>query len=114
MTLLDKLSAEPAPLRWDDGGVLRVGQTRVRLDSIIAAFSAGSSAEEILLKFPSLDLKDIYGVLAYYLWHQEEVDAYLQSRSDAALAAQQSAEAQFPRNGIRERLLARKNKPNAS
>jgi uncharacterized protein (DUF433 family) len=111
MALLEKLSALPAPLRPDEGGVLRVGQTRVRLDTVIGAFNTGSSAEEILLKYPSLDLTDIYSVITYYLWHRGEVDAYLLDREQAARATQQEVEVRFPRAGVRERLLARRSKP---
>jgi uncharacterized protein (DUF433 family) len=107
MTLLERLSALPAPLRLDEAGVLRVGQTRVRLDTVIGAFNAGSSAEEILLKYPSLDLTEIYAVITYYLWHRTEVDAYLADREEASRVARDEAEIRFPREGVRERLLAR-------
>jgi len=56
MTVLDALVAQPAPLQLDEDGVLRVGGTRVRLETILAAFNQGSAAEEILLKYPSLKL----------------------------------------------------------
>ena len=53
----------------------------VRLATIIGnAFNSGSTAEEILLKYPSLNLTDIYAVITYYLWSREEVDAYLEER----------------------------------
>jgi uncharacterized protein (DUF433 family) len=113
MTILEKLSAEPVPLRTDEGGVLRVGQTRVRLDTVIASFNGGSSIEEIFLKYPSLDLTEIYAVITYYLWHRVEVDAYLADREEASRVAQREAEKRFPREGVRERLLARSSKPEA-
>jgi hypothetical protein len=35
--------AEPSPLRVDEGGTIRVGATRVTLDTLIAAFGAGAT-----------------------------------------------------------------------
>ena len=109
VTLLSNtLSAEPAPIHNDADGVARVGGTRVRLDTVIAAFNNGSAAEEIVLKYPSLALKDVYSVIAYYLWHQQEIDRYLKERRQAADDARRETESRFPPNGIRERLLARR------
>ena len=39
--------AEPVPLETDAGGVIRVGKTRVALDTVISAFLEGATAEEI-------------------------------------------------------------------
>ena len=73
MPLLDTLVAEPPPMAMDDDGVIRVGGTRVRLDSVVGAFHNGCAPEEILLKYPSLNLTDIYAVITYYLWHRDEI-----------------------------------------
>jgi hypothetical protein len=85
-----------------------VGGTRVRLETIINAFKNGSTAEEILLKYPSLNLTDIYAVITYYLWSRKEVEAYLEERHRLAEAVHQENETRFPSAGIRERLLARR------
>lgn len=108
MALLDALVAEPVPVRADEDGVLRVGGTRVRLDTVIEAFNQGSSAEEVLLKYPSLRLPDIYAVITYYLWHREAVDTYLEERRGVTEAVRRENESRFPPQGIRERLLARR------
>jgi uncharacterized protein (DUF433 family) len=108
MTTLNALSAEPAPIRTDDDGVARVGGTRVRLDTVITAFNNGCGAEEIVLKYPSLDLKDVYSVIAYYLWHRRDIDTYLLQRQQAADDARRETEARFPPKGIRDRLLSRR------
>jgi uncharacterized protein (DUF433 family) len=100
--------AQPPPIRADDAGVLRVGGTRVRLETIINAFKSGSTAEEILLKYPSLNLTDIYAVIAYYLWSREEVETYLEERRRLEEAVRQENETRFPSAGIRDRLLARR------
>jgi uncharacterized protein (DUF433 family) len=67
---------------WDEQGVYRVGQTRVMLDSVVAAFHQGHSPETIRQQYPALSLEEVYGSIAYYLAHQEEVNAYLK-RQDA-------------------------------
>ena len=108
MQLLDSLTAVPAPLESDRDGVVRVTGTRVRLDTILTAFQQGSSAEEIVLKFPSVQLTDVYSVIAYYLWHRQEVDEYLQQRRERVEFVQAENEARFPSQGIRQRLLARR------
>lgn len=89
-------------------GVVRVGETRVTLDTVVAAFLEGATAEEIAEQYPSLPLADIYAVIAYYLNHQAEVDAYLQERQRRAAEIRQEAERRFNPVGIRERLLARR------
>jgi uncharacterized protein (DUF433 family) len=100
--------AQPPPIHADDAGVLRVGGTCVRLETIINAFNSGSTAEEILLKYSSLNLTDIYAVITYYLWSREEVDAYLEERRHQEEAVRRENEARFPPAGVRERLLARR------
>ena len=108
MAQLEALVAQPPPIRTDEDGIFRVGETRVRLDTVIGAFNAGCSPEEILLKYPSLDLTDIYAVITYYLWHRPEVDAYLEDRRRAAEQIRRETEVRFPPQGVRERLLARR------
>jgi uncharacterized protein (DUF433 family) len=108
MTVLESLVAPPAPLAFDEHGVLRVGGTRVRLETVVTAFHAGSSPEEILLKYPTLDLTDIYAVITYYLWHRADLDSYLAERTRTVEASQREIETRFPTNGIRARLLARR------
>ena len=76
------MSAEKGYVYVDEGGVYRVGKTRVMLDSVVAAFHQGHSAETIKQQYPALTLEQVYGSIAYYLGHAAEVDAYLQ-RQDA-------------------------------
>lgn len=103
-------STEILPLETDADGVVRVGQTRVTLDTIITAFTDGATAEEIAQQYPSLRLADIYSdsVIGYYLRHRAEVDAYLQLRVQQAEQARHHNEARFDPSGVRDRLLARR------
>jgi uncharacterized protein (DUF433 family) len=62
-------------------GVLFVGDTRVTLSSLIAAWrNEGYTAEELRLGFPALSLAQVYGAIAYYLDHQADLD--VQFRAD--------------------------------
>ncbi len=101
----------PIPLAADADGVIRLGGTRVTLDTLVAVFMAGATAEEIVQRYPSLDLGDIYAVIGYYLHHRQEVDAYLGRRQEQAIASRRRQEAHFDQTGLRERLLARRTQP---
>jgi uncharacterized protein (DUF433 family) len=71
------LRKEPAPLRKSREGTVMVGDTRVPLATVIRAFNAGASPEQICLEYPTVSLADAYAVVSYYLRHREEVDAYM-------------------------------------
>jgi uncharacterized protein (DUF433 family) len=76
------------------GKAYRIAGTRVSLDSIVYAFLDGQTAEAIAQAFPVLTLEEVYGAIAYYLAHREEVDAYLAgSRADYEAKRQAAREA---------------------
>jgi uncharacterized protein (DUF433 family) len=104
-------TTEVIPLAVDAHGVLRVGNTRVTLDTVIAAFADGATAEEIVQQYPSLLLADVYSVIGYYLRHVPEIDTYLQQRHAQREAIRQQNEARFDPHGVRDRLLARRASP---
>jgi uncharacterized protein (DUF433 family) len=97
------------PLSTDPHGTIRVHGTRVTLDSIIAAFRAGATAEEIAEQFPAVALADIYLIIAHYLKHTVEIDAYLFQRQEEAAAVKREIEGHFDPAGVRDRLTARRN-----
>lgn len=100
--------AEPAPLKINADGVVRVGNTRVTLDTVIGVFKQGTTAEEIVYRYPSLRLADVYATIGFYLNHQQEVETYLQQRQQQAQEIRKMNEARFYPQGLRDRLLARK------
>lgn len=103
------LEAEPLPLRTDRDGTIRVGQTRVPLETVIHAFNEGATAEEIAYRYPTLELADIYGTITYYLRHHAAVDEYLGKQEARSRELRLKIEARQPdRRGLRERLLARR------
>lgn len=95
------------PLRIDDDGVWRVGQTRVTLDTVVYAFLDGATPEAITQRYPSLSLTDVYAVISYYLQHRSEVEVYLQQRQQQDADVRKLIEAQPEMNLIRQRILAR-------
>jgi uncharacterized protein (DUF433 family) len=64
----------------DNHGVLRVGQTRVSVDSVVYAFRQGHAPETIQQQYPALNLEEVYGTIAFYLANKDEVDQYLQGQ----------------------------------
>ena len=105
---MQAFEAKPPPLVEDPPGVIRVSGTRVSLETLVAAFDEGATAEEIVERYPSLDLAAVYAVIAYVLDHREEVAAYTAHRRNQARALQSEIETRSPPTGIRDRLLARR------
>jgi uncharacterized protein (DUF433 family) len=96
------------PLRQDEGGAIRIGDTRVLLEMVIYAFLRGQTPEDIVQAYSSLKLDDVYAVITYYLQNRAEVEAYLeQVKTDSTLIRAKIEATQPTMQGIRERLLKR-------
>ena len=110
-SILDKMptavASEPIPLSIDADQVIRVGGTRVTLETVVDAFNAGATPEEIVQDFPTLRLDDTYAVITYYLRHRDEVDEYRRRRQTEADEIRSKIEKSSPQTGLRERLIAR-------
>ena len=109
MTVLDTMIAKPPPLRADENGMLRVGRTRVTLDSLVAAYNNGCGADDIVRKYPTLDREDVYAIIAYYLWNKEELDRYLEENRRKTMLLRQEIEAKYPSDDFKKRILERHN-----
>ncbi len=96
------------PLAANAAGAILVGGTRVPLDTVIGAFNNGETPEEIAIQFDVLRLADVYCVVAYYLQHRAEVDAYLARREAQAEEIRKRDMVRYDQLDIRERLLARR------
>ncbi len=101
-------TTERVPIHTDADGAIRVGGTRVTLDTLVAAFDAGATAEEIVQQYPSLALADVYSVIAYYLRHQSAIRAYLEQRQRQGAQVREENERRFDPAGVRDRLLSRR------
>lgn len=80
--------------------MIRVGQTRVTLESVIGLFEQGATAEEIALRFDALDLHGVYATLGYYLGHRPQLQTYLDRQQRNSLAARHEAESRSPGKAI--------------
>ena len=67
------LQKEAPPLHRDSTGALRIGDSRVLLESVVHAFEDGATPETIAQQYPTTTLADIYSAIAYYLHHRDEV-----------------------------------------
>lgn len=101
-------TAIDVPLYQDETGAIRIRNTRVHLYLVIRAFLRGETPENIVQMYTTLALGDVYAVIAHYLEHQAEVDAYLaRVAAEGEKIRQQIEDAQPQMVGIRERLLHR-------
>jgi len=108
--MAEALKTEPMPLVRGADGIIRVRGTRVTLDSLVAAFTEGASAEEIAEQYPSVALADVYHVIGYYLRHSGELVSYFEERQHTSEEVRRSNELSSPPDGIRDRLLARRSR----
>jgi uncharacterized protein (DUF433 family) len=88
------LQADSPPLREDSSGALRVGDSRVLLEMVIQTFQDGATPETIAQQYSSLNLSEVYSVIAYYLRHRDEVEEYLAQREVKAKSVRRQIESQ--------------------
>ena len=70
---MQAIHQDSTPLVTGDDGVIRVVGTRVTLDTIVAAFDAGATPEEIIQQYPSVDLATAYAVArAEQIFHEHQ------------------------------------------
>ncbi|MBT8363273.1 MAG: DUF433 domain-containing protein [Deltaproteobacteria bacterium] len=105
---------EKIPIEKDKDGVIRVGNTRVTLETLVSAFNGGSTAEEMIYQFPVLNLADVYAVITYYLRNRDTVEKYLNNRMQLAKQVKQRNQGNKNMNDVRKRLLARQNQQKLS
>ena len=101
------LAADPNPMHLDEHGVLRIGGTRITLETVMQAYFDGASPEEIALRYDSLQLADIHATIAHYLRHKNELDQYLAGRQQLSQETRQHVEKRQGLQQLRERLSLR-------
>jgi uncharacterized protein (DUF433 family) len=107
MALLNVSTPDPLPLRADESGTIRVGGTRVTLESVIADYERGRTPEEIVSDFDVLKLADVHRVIAYYLDHRADVSKYLQHQRDTFAKLRAEMEAKYPPKTTMSEIEAR-------
>ena len=106
---------DPVPLRVDEEGTIRVGDTRITLDVLLGDYRRGMTPKQIVEQLDSLTVADVYGALAYYHRHKDELDAYLRERAEDSACRQREIESTQPTfDQIKARLLARRTGTDAS
>ncbi len=107
MSAPEKFQVISPPFRWDDAGGVRIGSSRVTLDSLLTSYHNGCTPEEIAIQYSVLHLEDIYSAIAYYLNHREEIDNYLEQRNQQAQKLRQQLTQKHDLANLRHRLLTR-------
>jgi uncharacterized protein (DUF433 family) len=60
-----------------DADDIRLKGTRVGIEIVLDDYLSGVSPEEIVARYRTLTLEQVYATITYYLHNQEEIDAYL-------------------------------------
>lgn len=97
---------------------IQVKGTRIGLEIVVEAYEAGASADEIVLRYPTLMPEQVHAAILYYLANQIEVKKYLlRVRQQRKTAFQQWQE--NPQGGaspfvsdLRKRLATARTKAN--
>jgi uncharacterized protein (DUF433 family) len=106
---------DPAPVRVDEEGTIRVANTRITLDVLLADHRRGMTPEQIVGQLDTLTLADVYGLLAYYYRHRDELDDYLKRRAEEADRRRHEIETTQPTFAeVKARLLSERTAGNAS
>ena len=92
-----------------EGGVYKVADSRVSLDTVVYSFNGGDNAAEIQYQYDSLSLAQVHAAIAYYLHNKAEVDCYIIDHENSREESWRAHDSQFPPTITRETLLARKN-----
>ena len=98
------MNEEKSYVRLDEYGAMRIGNSRVMLDSIVAGFEQGHSPETLQQQYPTLSLEEVYGAITYYLAHRDEVHTYLKQQDELWEAWRAKSAVQS--NPVVERLRA--------
>ena len=58
--------------------IIRIKGNRIDIEIVLEDYLEGASPEEILLRYPTLNLEKIHATILYYLAKKEEVEVYLE------------------------------------
>ncbi len=76
------------------GGRPAIGGTRVRVLNIVFLHKEGYAPEQMLEKYPDLNLAQVHAALAYYYEHQDEINAYI-AEDEASYETYERHKAEF-------------------
>lgn len=58
--------------------LIRIKGTRVGVETVIEDYRLGATPEEIVIRYPTLSLQQVYATITYYLENRPAVEAYLE------------------------------------
>lgn len=61
-----------------DADDIRIKGTRIGVETVLDDYLNAASPEEIAIRYPTLNLEQIYATITFYLHHQKEIDQYLE------------------------------------
>jgi len=85
---------------------IRIAGTRIGIETVLRGYQEGCSPEEIVLRYPTLSLEQVYATITYYLANREQVEIYVKQvrrLQEEAFKEQQQRPNEFVR-ALRERL----------
>lgn len=82
----------------------RLSGSRVSLASVVYAFLRGETPETVVQNFPTLELEQVYGAIAFYLSNQEVIDTYLEQGEHDFERLREEFRRRNPK--LRQKLLA--------
>ena len=88
-------AAVAVPLRMDEDGAIRIGNTRITFSTIINWYKLGHTVEDLHEGYPTIPLSDLHAVIAYYLANKDMVDAYLTQEEREAEEIRAKIEASY-------------------
>jgi uncharacterized protein (DUF433 family) len=110
MTALE--TVQTVPFVVTEYGTIRISDSRVSLDTVVYHYKQGACPEEIVNRFPSLRLADVYAAISYYLSHTEEIEEYLRQQESEADELQRQIESDPEHRAavavLRERIKQRR------
>ena len=101
------IQAEAPPLKADEHGTIRVGGTRVTLETVLGEYLNGASPEAIAEAYDTLTLADVYATIAYYLRHRAKVDEYLRESERQGEELRRQTESMPGNQALRKLILDR-------
>jgi uncharacterized protein (DUF433 family) len=95
----------PDFLSQDNDGYIHVAGHRIGLQDLVYYYNEGHSAEALADMFPTLTLALIHKLIAFYLEHRVDMDAYV-ARCEVEMARQRAAATRGPDLAELRRRLA--------
>jgi uncharacterized protein (DUF433 family) len=89
---------------------IRIAGTRVGIETVVDEYQEGATPEEIVLRYPTLSLEQVYAVVTYYLANKQKVKEYIalvRRRQEEGWQEQQRNPSPFVRS-LRKRMAAQR------